>query len=168
MDANTLYETIITAALACSFEKYDDEKDTLAANAILSYEGDINEPVPSGKHAGCTMLYAVTLTSGALLKSLRALKERGADASTLKFLSSLKCTAAVVEVFPEVSFDYTFENGQSLLHLAAQGANHEDMIKFYLTHGASKTSIDREGRTPYDMAMENVSLHASRIQALLA
>ena len=168
MDANALYEAITKAAFACWMDKHDHDADTMAANAVLTYEGDINEPVSSGRHAGSTMLYAATTTSGALPTTLRALRARGADASNLKFLASTKCTAAVVEVFPEVSFNYTFANGQTPLHIAAEGANHEDVIRFYLAHGASKTSVDRQGRTPFDMALRNTFSHVSRIQTLLA
>jgi ankyrin repeat protein len=168
MDAITLYEIIIEAAFASGFESHNDELDERAANAVLAYGGDINEPLSYKKSSGVTMLYASTMTSGSLPKTLRALKARGADGSNLKFMSSLQCMRAVLDVFPEVSFTYTFENGQTPLHIAAAGANHEEVIRFFLTNGASKTKKDNEGHIPFDMASQNISTHASRIRDLLA
>lgn len=82
MDLNTLYDIVLEAALGSDFashyEEGDDEKlDQLAANAILAFAGDINEPLTSGNYCGQTVLYAAsTITHGerSLPKTLQALK----------------------------------------------------------------------------------------------
>lgn len=75
---------------------------------------------------------------------------------------------AVLELFPEVNFNYTFEDGQTPLHHLAKGAHDEAVVRFFLDHGASKTSVDNEGLTPYDVASQNKSTDAARIRELLA
>lgn len=55
MDAIALYETIIEAAFASGFESHNDELDERAANAILAYGGDVNQPLSHGKQSGRTM-----------------------------------------------------------------------------------------------------------------